>query len=184
MMKKTLTLFYASLLTVAIAGCASIVKDYNLVSSSYSAADKLLKGVKNIPALAPRRSGIDTKQPILVTSFVNIDNVQQSSTFGRITAEQIGSRLVQRGYKVIEMKMRGRVFVQEKTGELLLSRKLRQISLQHDAYAVVVGTYGSSKGTVYVTAKLVRAADNVILSSYDYRLPMGPDTKKMLRKRG
>ncbi|KHD06523.1 hypothetical protein PN36_12050 [Candidatus Thiomargarita nelsonii] len=175
-MKKTLTLFYASLLTVAIAGCASLVKDYNLVSSSYSAADKLLK--------AANKSGIDTKQAILVTSFVNIDNVQQSSTFGRMTAEQIGSRLVQRGYKVIEMKMRGTVFVQEKTGELLLSRKLRQISLQHDAYAVVVGTYGSSKGTVYVTAKLVRAADNVILSSYDYRLPMGPDTKKMLQKRG
>ncbi len=176
MMKKTLTLFYVSLLTVAIAGCASIGKDYNLVSSSYSAADKLLK--------AARQNGIDTKQVILVTSFVNIDNVQQSSTFGRMTAEQIGSRLVQRGYKVIEMKMRGTVFVQEKTGELLLSRQLRQITLQHDAYAVVVGTYGASKGTVYVTAKLVRAADNVILSSYDYRLPMGPDTKKMLRKRG
>jgi len=176
MMKKTLTLFYASLLTVAIAGCVSIGKDYNLVSSSHSAADQLLK--------AARQNGIDTKQAILVTSFVNIDNVQQSSTFGRMTAEQIGSRLVQRGYKVIEMKMRGTVFVQEKTGELLLSRQLRQISLQHDAYAVVVGTYGSSKGTVYVTAKLVRAADNVILSSYDYRLPMGPDTKKMLQKRG
>jgi len=174
MMKKTLTLFYASLLTVVMAGCAYFVKDGNLVSSSHTAADHLLKGV----------SRIETKQPILVTSFVNIDDVQQSSTFGRMTAEQIGSRIVQRGYKVIEMKMRGSVFVQEKTGELLLSRQLRQISLEHDAYAVVVGTYGASKGTVYVTAKLVRAADNVILSSYDYRLTIGPDTKKMLQKRG
>jgi TolB-like protein len=184
MMKKTLTLLYASLLSVAMAGCGSIIKDYNLVSSSHTAADKLLKGVKDIPALVPRNNGVYMKQPILVASFVNIDNVQQSSTFGRMTAEQIGSRLVQRGYKVIEMKMRGSIFVQEKTGELLLSRELRQISLQHDAYAVVVGTYGASKGTVYVTAKLVRAEDNVILSSYDYRLPMGPDTKKMLQKRG
>lgn len=194
MMKKTLTLFFASLLCMAMAGCGYVYvlnknwdlvrMDWNLVRVSHIAADKLLKGVKDIPALVPRKNGVYTEQPILVASFVNIDNVLQSSTFGRMIAEQIGSRLVQRHYKVVELKMRtGSIFVQEKTGELLLSRQLRQISIQHNAYAVVVGTYGASKEIVYVTAKLVRAEDNVILSSYDYNLPVGPDTKYMLRNR-
>ncbi len=171
MMKPRFTLLYMTLLLMA--GCSYFpTVDWNLVPSSYKAADALLKGVKK---------GIYMKQPILVASFVNIDNVQQSSTFGRMIAEQIGSRLVQRGYRVIELKMRtNNVFVQEKTGELLLSRQLQNISVQHDAYAVVVGTYGDGKEIVYVTAKLVRAQNNVILSSYDYSLPVGPVTKKML----
>jgi TolB-like protein len=166
-------------------GCSYfIVRDYNLVKASYVAADMLLKGVKDIHHLQPRRNGIYTKQPILVASFVNIDDLQQSSTFGRMIAEQIGSRIAQKGYKVIELKLRtNTVFVQMQTGELLLSRKLREISLQHDAYAVVVGTYGDSKESVYVTAKIIRTEDSVILSSYDYRLFIGPDTKQMLRKR-
>jgi TolB-like protein len=185
MMKPTRTLFYVSLLFVLMAGCSYfIVRDQNLVKASYVAADMLLKGVKDIHHLKPRRNGIYTKQPILVASFVNIDDLQQSSTFGRIIAEQIGSRIAQRGYKVIELKLRiHTVFVQMQTGELLLSRKLREISLQHDAYAVVVGTYAASKESVYVTAKLIRSEDSVILSSYDYRLAVGPDTKQMLRKK-
>ncbi len=172
------------LLVILIAGCSIFSKDYNLITTSYKATDKLLKGVKDIHHLEPRSNGSYTKQPILVTSFVSIDNVQQSSTLGRVIGEQIGSRLAQRGYKVIEMKMRtSNVFVQERTGELLLSRELREISFQHDAYAVVVGTYGAGKESIYVTAKLIRAKDSVILSSYDYYMPIGPDTKRMLQKK-
>jgi len=180
-MKQTFTSF---LIVIFIAGCSAFSKDYNLISTSYKATDKLLKGVRDIHHLEPRHDGVYTKQPMLVTSFVNIDNVQQSSTLGRVIGEQIGSRLAQHGYKVIEMKMRtSNVFVQELTGELLLSRELREISLQHDAYAVVVGTYGAGKESVYVTAKLVRAKDSVILSSYDYNLLIGPDTKRMLQSK-
>ncbi|EDN66825.1 conserved hypothetical protein [Beggiatoa sp. PS] len=183
-MKTTLNLFMVGLFCTLLASCSFFIKDYNLVRSSYKAADKLLDGIEDIEFLQPREDGFDAKQSILVTSFVNIDNLQESSTFGRIVAEQIGSRIAQYGYKMIEMKMRtGSIFVQEQTGELILSRQLQEISFQHDAFAIAVGTYGVSKESVYVTAKLVRAKDSVILSSYDYWLPVGPDTKQMLRKK-
>ncbi len=173
-MKPILTLVYASLLCMSMTSCSYLMTG-NLVRSSYSAADILLKGV---------RVGVHRNQPILVASLVNINNVQQSSTLGRIVAEQIGSRLVQQGYKVIELKMRtDSVFVQEKTGELLLSREFKNISVQHDANTVVVGTYAKGKEAVYMNIKLVRAQDSVILSSYDYLLPLNPDTKQMLQGR-
>ncbi len=184
MVKTTRNVLILSWLCLVLAGCSFLIRDANLVRASYKAADYLLKGAKDIMTLQPRKNGVYPKQPILVTSFVNIDNLQQSSTFGRVIGEQIGSRIAQQGYKVIEMKMRtSNIFVQRQTGELVLSRELREISLQHDAYAVVVGTYGESKESVYVTAKLIRAKDSVILSSYDYWLPVGPDTKQMLRKK-
>ncbi|OQY43670.1 MAG: hypothetical protein DRR08_29405 [Candidatus Parabeggiatoa sp. nov. 2] len=183
-MKSTRSFFTVSLLCTLLTGCSLFWKDFNLVNASYEAADALLAGITDISQLQPREEGIYRRQPILVTSFVNIDNLQESSTFGRVVAEQIGSRIAQQGYQMIEMKMRtSRIFVQARMGELVLSRELREISFQHDAYAVVVGTYAASKESVYVTAKLVRAKDSIILSSYDYWLPVGPDTKKMLKKK-
>lgn len=181
-MKSTFSFLTISLLCIGLSGCFYSWKDFNLVKASYKAADALLAGSDDIPLLEPRKDGVYMKRPILVTSFVDIDNLQKTSTFGRVVGEQIGSRIAQQGYQVIEMKMRtGSIFVRERLGELVLSRELREISFQHDAYAVVVGTYGASKESVYVTAKLVRANDSVILSSYDYWLPVGPDTKKMLK---
>jgi TolB-like protein len=184
-MKSTRTFLTISLLCLGLLGCSLPVRDQNLVTASYRAADALIDGAKELHLLDenPRKNGIFTEQPILTTSFVNIDDLQQSSTFGRVIGEQIGSRIAQHGYKVIEMKMRtGSIFVQEHTGELVLSRELREISYQHDAYAIVVGTYADSKDSAYVTAKLVRTKDSVVLSSYDYKVAVGPDTRQMLRK--
>jgi len=184
MVKSTLTLFYAGLCCVLMVGCNFAVKDRDLVDASYVAADVLVGNIKDIRMLGNvRQNDFYPTKPILIASFVNIDNVQQSSTFGRMVAEQIGSRIAQHGYKVIEMKLRtNSVFIQTQNGEFLLSRELHKISHQHDAYAVVVGTYGASKEIVYVTAKLIRVQDSVILSSYDYSLPVGEDTKRLLRK--
>jgi len=170
--------FFTLFLFLLLSGCSGNIQDRNLVSASYKAADELLDNSREIH-LYPNK-------PILVASFVDIDNVQRSSTLGRIIAEQIGSRLVQQGYKIVEVKLRtSSIFVRgvrnEDEGEFLLSRELQDISLQHDAHAVVVGTYAKGREQAYVTAKLVRTKDSIILSSYDYSLPLGPNTKSLLR---
>ena len=108
-------------------------KTTDLVAVSYGIVDNLEKNLK-VP--------ISPDDKIIVASFVDINNLTSSSPFGRIMAEQVGSRLAQKGYKVIEMKLRqSSVFVEEGKGEFLLSRDLKDISLNHKASAVVVGTY-------------------------------------------
>ena len=168
---------------IFMVGCSNVIKDKDLVKTSYRVADVIVGNIKDTVMLRDTGSdGFYLTKPILVASFVNIDNVQQSSTFGRMVSEQIGSRIAQHGYKVIEMKLRTEsIFIQTQNGEFLLSRELQLIGQQYDAYAVVVGTYGVSKEVVYVTAKLIRVKDSVILSSHDYGVPIGPDTKRMLR---
>ena len=176
-MKPILIIFWTSL-CLGLISCSKEVKDVNLVTASYRAADALLKNTREID-LYPNKA-------LLVASFVDVDNVQLSSTFGRMIAEQIGSRVAQRGYKVIEVKLRTQsIFVKgtenPNEGEFLLSRELQDISLQHDAHAVIVGTYAKGPEVVYVTAKLIRTRDSTILGSYDYSLPVGKNTKKMLQ---
>jgi TolB-like protein len=141
--------------------------------ANYRAADALLNTIR--PKL-PKDS------PILVASFVNIDALDDSSTFGRVIAEQFASRFKQRNYATIEMKLRTNVFIREGSGELLLSREVAEISDKHRAQAVVVGTYAVASKKVYLTARIINASDGRVLSSYDYDIPITRDIFKMLLK--
>ena len=81
---------------------------------------------------------------------------------------------------VIEMKMRGTIFMQKAEGELLLSREVQNITASHSAQAVVVGTYARARDYVYVTVKLVRSIDSEVLAAHDYVLPLDSNIASML----
>ena len=120
--------------------------------------------------------------PLLIASLVSVDNLNESSTFGRMVSEQISSRFKQLGYTAIEMKLRTTIFIKEGSGEFLLSRELSEISTKHRAQAVVVGSYAAASDRVYLTVRIINAADSMILASYDYNIPMTRDVFKMLLK--
>ncbi len=168
----------AVLILATITGCASIRAymdmDANLISASYTAADKLLSRMN--PPIGPN-------QPILAASFVNIDNLEQTSALGRTISEQIGARLNQRGYKVIEMKLRKTVFMSNtKGGQFMLSRELRNISTEHNIQYVVVGTYSVADYIIYVSAAVVNPTDNTLLATYNYELPLGSNNRALLER--
>ena len=99
---------------------------------------------------------------------------------GRMIAEQISSRFAQDGFTMVEMKLRRNVFIQQQGGEFVLSREVQNLSQVHNAAAVIAGTYAVGRRTVYINARLVRAADNLVLAAYDYSMPLGPDAKALL----
>jgi len=174
MKRDKLILFFILILTMMLSsyGCSSssssrqtphIVKG-NLVSMGYSVADRLISNSKQ---------PINSEGSIVVATFVSINNLNESSTFGRIIAEQIASRFSQRGYKVKEVKFRqDTIFMQEGEGEFLLSRDLRAISEKHDASAVVVGTYGEAYNEMYVSARIINPSNGLLVSSCDFGLPL------------
>ncbi|PWV64668.1 FlgO family outer membrane protein [Plasticicumulans acidivorans] len=157
-----------------LSGCAttrSEVNDGDLVVASYTAADQLVAGA---PWL------LTESQPVLVASLANINALENSSAFGRIASEQLSSRLAQKGLTVIEMKMRKNVFIENDSGEFVLSRQVRDLSRAHNATAVLAGTYAVGRDTVFVNTRLIRVLDGVVLASYDYTLPIGPNTRSLL----
>lgn len=144
----------------------------DLLLANYHAVDVLLQGA----VLDPQRS-------VLVATLVNVDRLGESSRLGRIFSEQIAGRLVQRGVPVTELKLRESVFLQPHQGELLLSRELSEVSQQHDAQAVVVGTYAVSAQTLYVSLKLVNPVGNTVVAASDYALPMDENVRALLFER-
>jgi TolB-like protein len=178
-LKCTAVILIVTAMVSGLSGCANGLTtdenvDADIVDLSYKAADILMVQAGN---------RIDTDKAIITASFANIDNLDESSSFGRIVSQQLSSRFIQKGYKVAEMLLRKNIYIREKEGEFLLSRAVKNISAQHDAQAVVVGTYAIASENVYVTAKMVRTSDNVVLSSLDYSLPIGPDLRRLVRKR-
>ena len=150
--------------------------DGNLVHVGYRIADTLADNATQL---------IGPSDTLIVASFVSVNNLEQSSSFGRIIAEQIASRFAQRGQRVIEMKLRqNSIFISEGKGEFMLSRDLREISRTHNASAVVVGTYADGGDRMYVSARIVHPTDNIVIAATDLGVPMQPNTLSvMLRDR-
>ncbi|QNM98332.1 FlgO family outer membrane protein [Chitinimonas koreensis] len=159
-------------LLFALAGCAASQPGAKnpLIRASYEAADRL----------ADMGGAMVPDQPVIVATLVNIDKLTESSTFGRVLAEQVATRLLGRGYPVIELKLRGSVFVREGTGELLLSREVKDISSAHNAQAVVVGSYAVGADKIYLNLKLVRPTDNRVLAADDVAIDLDETTRALL----
>jgi TolB-like protein len=145
-------------------------RDTDIVTTSYAAADRLMNAAPD---------AVDQTKPILVTSVADIDNLDQSSAFGRIVSEQIASRLTQLGYMVVESKLRGTLAINA-NGEFMLSRDARKIAAARSAQAVVTGSYAAGEESAYVSLKLVRLADAKVVAAFDYSVPMGPNTRSLL----
>lgn len=85
---------------------------------------------------------IDKEKAIIVTSLVSVNNLDHSSSMGRMAGEVLANKLSQKGFTVKELKMgQNKIFIKEGKGEFVLSRKLQEIAKLYDVQAVVVGTY-------------------------------------------
>lgn len=122
--------------------------------------------------------------PMIAATFVSIDNLSQSSTFGRISSEIMASALARQGMQVREVKMRDSMFIEETVGELILSRQVQRLSAQHNARSILMGTYAQGQDYLYVSARVVRAGDAMVLGSADFKLPLDNNTRSLLEGQG
>jgi TolB-like protein len=161
-------------------GCEStphrtpLINHNSYIESTYEAVDKLaaqLSQYTNYP---------NKNEPILVATLVSVDELESASRLGRSISEQVAARLTQKGFKVVEVKLRGSLFVKRAEGELLLSREIAQISQSYRAPAVVVGTYAPATNFVHINLKVVLAESQLVLAAADYGLPLDDNTKTLL----
>jgi TolB-like protein len=118
---------------------------------------------------------------MIAASFADVNNLTSSSTFGRMASQQLVSSFVIQGYSFVEMLLRNSVYIDSREGEFLLSREVADLSTEHNAPVVLVGTYAVAGNNVFVTAKLIRTADNIIVASYDYAVPYTSEMRTLLR---
>jgi TolB-like protein len=139
--------------------------------ASYGAVDHLVETA---------RAPLSPDKPIIVTSMVDNGDLTRSSPLGRLIAEQMATRLASAGYTVREVRFGATLKVRPGTGELVLSRDLRDISRSVGAQAVIAGTYTPASSRVFVTTKMIHGISGDLLSAVDFELPMQGDVKSLL----
>jgi TolB-like protein len=160
--------------TVALMGCVMPGPTYEeaayseLIASNYHAADQLLGG-----------AGLDQATAVVATDVVRLDEPMRSSSLGRLISEHVASRFAQYGIPVIAMRLPTDLLLQT-GGSPILSKEARDMTASLNAQAVVVGTYAPAQNYVYVTIKLVRSADNIVLSAHNYALPLDGNIAELL----
>ena len=143
----------------------------NFLASSQDAIAKLAANVN------PGNVGTG---PVLVATVVNVNNMGTSSPLGRTLSEIYANQMAAKGFHVKEVKLRGDLYVREGTGELMLSREMRDIARSQNAAMVLVGTFSPAANFTYVSLKLVRTEDSRIVRGYDYALPNDRDVQRLL----
>lgn len=164
-------------LTLLLSACSVFNNDSQAPAPTPDLSELAHQAAERIVAGNP---DITRYSPMIAATFVDIDNLSQSSTFGRISSEIMASALARQGMQVREVKMRDSMFIEESVGELILSRQVQRLSAQHDARSILMGTYAQGQDYIYVSARVVRSGDAMVLGTADFRLPLDNNTRSLL----
>lgn len=175
-------LFYGILLFV-LCGCSQLNGtrlepvlggDIDLVALGDEVADHLLR--QPVPPLVPHQQD----QPILVTTLVNNDNLDESSSFGRTFQNNIAAGFVNRGYAVKEIKLRRNMLVEKRQGEFMLTRDVEEMAGKQKAQAIVVGTYTMVNRIMYLSVRLVAPSNQAIRGVFEEKLYLDENNLRLL----
>ncbi len=176
-MLKKQSIFALALITLISTGCSRYYHhnepdDENLVDVSYSAVDNLLLNItKPVPA----------GSLIVINSLVNVDDLNQTFSFGRILSDQISSAFHRAGYRITGMELPTEIFQKNDSGILYLSDETKQALTDAGASALMVGVFAPGKRNAYISLKLIDIASQNVISTTDLSVPMGPDAKALLK---
>ncbi|MBC8318383.1 MAG: hypothetical protein H8E41_10800 [Desulfobulbaceae bacterium] len=121
---------------------------------------------------------------VIVTTFVNLNDLYETSGLGRLMAEQLMGELQKRGVEIIDARVATSLQVSEGFGEYALSRDMNQLSYVHAAQAVVVGTYSVAADEIAVNARLLNQGNGAVLSSASIVFPTDNLVAALLRDTG
>ena len=137
------------------------------VSPDKQYAARLVEGVKNLVSQLLRAGGdgLEEDQRVLVSSFVNLNDLYKTSALGRVLGEQVISELQHAGIEVLDMRKTPGLLVHQKLGEYGLSRDMEELPYIHEAHATVVGTYSEATGQLFVNARILRNSDGLVMAA-------------------
>ncbi len=129
----------------------------------------------------PDPQGGTLSSGLVVCTFVDINNLYKTSSFGRYVAGQLMNELQRYSFTVIDMRKNQSVVMQEKRGEFGLSRDPDEVSSSHEAGAMLTGTYLVGEREIIVNASIVDNRKGGLLASATVIFPRNSLENLMLQ---
>ena len=108
---------------------------------------------------------------VAVTTFVDVNDFDRTSAFGRTLTDALMALLHRHGFQVVELRKTRNFLIEKGKGEFYLSRAIAEIAASQKVSAVLVGTYTEGLNVVIVSTRLISAADGEVLSTGLLELP-------------
>ncbi len=151
--------------SASVAGARELrLKIRELVAQLFEAHKKLMGGGVALP-----------------TSFVDQDDFNSSSSFGRYIAEQLFYELNQLGVPVREYRAMTHVVPRPESGEFALSRNVGDLHKIPSPSLILTGTYYYDRDNVFLNARLFRFSDGMVLRTANLVFRQTPVTVSMLK---
>lgn len=159
---KRIMILAAVLLFLALPGCSRLDPGKTvsvLAPDFFGIGEELARQL-----IDNRRHSFGNDEKLIFTTVVNLDDLRQTSRFGRALSESLATRLFQYGYGVVELRKVASILVKDRSGELVLSRESARLAKEYQAHAIVAGTYSLTPNSVIINIKLLDALSQEVLS--------------------
>jgi len=131
----------------------NITTQTSLEGTIYSLATQLMRNRK-----------MNTSKPVLITSFVKLNNFKKTTEFGRVISESLINEMSNRGFNIIEYRGQMAVSINEK-GEYFISRNPYKLKDSIPDTYIVVGTYSRQYGKILLNTRVIDNITGKIISS-------------------
>ncbi len=128
---------------------------------AFELAQEVARWIKDDPA----------QDRVAVTTFVDVNDFNRTSAFGRSMTDALIALLHRHGFQVVELRKTRNFLIERGKGEFYLSRNITEIAARQNVSAVLVGTYTEGLNVVIVSTRLISASDGQVLSTGLLELP-------------
>jgi TolB-like protein len=109
-------------------------------------------------------------EPVVITTFSNLDNLEETNSLGRLIAESLIHEFQVRKWRVLDIRLSKNIEVNSK-GEFVLNRDVEKLYKRYRVAGVITGTYSITEECVFINARLIDVRTGVVLSSGQVCVP-------------
>lgn len=147
--------------------------------------DMAAEAADELDAQLARRMGQFTRpmqnMTLMVTTPVNLNNLETSSPLARLLAEELATWFVSMGYNVQELRKGKAILFAPQMGEMMLTRRANLLDQRNMQGAIILtGTYVVTSRTVRFNLRFMEAANNNVIAMTSCSIPVGRETLDLL----
>ncbi len=110
----------------------------------------------------------EKKKSTVITSFSNLDNLLETSAFGRLVGENLMHELYVRGWQINDIRL-ARDLIVNAEGEFAVSRDIKRLRSVVPAANIVTGSYTTSVDGILLSVRVIDFETGQVISSAETR---------------
>ncbi len=113
----------------------------------------------------------DLANTYIVTSFTNLDKIGDTTSLGRLIAENLMYGLQLHKWQILEVRLAKGIDVTA-AGEFSLSRDMNKLKDEYKISGVVTGTYSVAEGNLTINSRVIDVNTGIVISSGQTYIPV------------